>query len=88
MKAQSEDIVPVAVFSNEIEAELAQATLAAAGIEAFLKFEDMGGMLPALAQTEGVALLVRRDQYAEAQTVLTTPATDAPGADLPTSDVP
>jgi hypothetical protein len=78
MKGQTEDIVPVAFFSNEIEAELAQATLAAAGIESFLKYEDTGGMMPVLTQAEGVALLVRKDRYAEAQTVLTTPASDSP----------
>ena len=78
MNEPAEDIVPVAVYSNEIEAELAQATLAAAGIESFLKFEDMGGMLPPLLQAEGVALLVRRENYAEAQTVLTTPADETP----------
>lgn len=78
MTESTEDLVPVAVFSSEIEAELAQATLAAAGIESYLKFEDMGGMLPPLLQTEGAALLVRRDRYAEAQTVLTTPASESP----------
>ncbi len=78
MKSPAEDIVPVAFFSNEIEAELAHATLAAAGIESYLKFEDTGGMLPVLLQAEGVALLVRKDQYAEAQTVLTTPASESP----------
>jgi hypothetical protein len=78
MNQSNEDIVPVAVYPNEIEAELAQATLAAAGIESYLKFEDMGGMLPALLQTDGVALLVRREKYAEAQTVLTTPASESP----------
>jgi hypothetical protein len=78
MNQPPEDIIPVAVYSNEIEAELAQATLAAAGIESHLKFEDMGGMLPSLLQSDGVALLVRRDRYAEAQTVLTTPASESP----------
>lgn len=78
MTIPAEDIVPVAVFSNEIEAELAQATLAAAGIESYLKFDDTGGMMPVLQQAEGVALLVRKDRYAEAQTVLTTPASESP----------
>ncbi len=78
MNSQANDIIPVAVFSNEIEAELAQATLAAAGIESFLKFDDTGGMMPVLQQAEGVALLVRKERYAEAQTVLTTPASDSP----------
>ena len=78
MTIPAEDIVPVAVFSNEIEAELAQATLAAAGIESYLKFDDTGGMMPVLQQAEGVALMVRKDRYAEAQTVLTTPASESP----------
>jgi hypothetical protein len=78
MEHRADDIVPVAFFSNEIEAELAQATLAAAGIESYLKYEDTGGMMPVLAQSEGVALLVRKDRYAEAQTVLTTPAAESP----------
>jgi len=78
MKSHDDDTIPVAFFSNEIEAELAQATLSAAGIESVLKFEDMGGMMPSLLQTDGIALLVRKDQYAEAQTVLTTPAAASP----------
>jgi hypothetical protein len=78
MGPTEKDFVPVAFFPNEIEAELAEATLAAAGIESFLKDEGTGGMLPSLQQTEGVALLVHRDNLAEAQTVLITPATDSP----------
>lgn len=78
MKTTDQNLVPAATFMNEFEAELAQATLSAAGIESFLKFEDTGGMMPVLQQSEGVTLLVRREDLAEAQTVLTTPATDAP----------
>jgi len=78
MATSEKDFVPVAFFSNEIEAELAQATLGAAGIESFVKDEGTGGMLPVLQQNEGVALLVHRDRLAEAQTVLITPATDSP----------
>jgi len=78
MDTSEKDFVPVAFFSNEIEAELAEATLAAAGIESFLKDEGTGGMIPALQQSEGVALLVHRDNLAEAQTVLITPASDSP----------
>jgi len=78
MGTSEKDFIPVAFFSNEIEAELAEATLAAAGIESFLKNEGTGGMLPVLQQSEGVALLVHRDMLAEAQTVLITPASDSP----------
>lgn len=77
MDAHKQNLVPAATFTNEFEAELAQATLSAAGIESFLKFEDTGGMLPVLQQAEGVTLMVRKEDLAEAQTVLTTPATDA-----------
>lgn len=78
MEKKEEKLIPAATFVNEFEAELAQATLSAAGIESFLKFEDTGGMMPVLQQSEGVTLLVRKGDLAEAQTVLTTPATDAP----------
>lgn len=68
----------VATFSSEIEAELAQATLSAAGIESFLKFDDAGGMLTALLQREGVRVLVDATRAAEARTVLAGPSEELP----------
>ena len=65
-----EGLVPVATYSSEIDAELAQATLAAAGIEAFLKYEDTGGMMPVLQQSEGVKLLVDPSNLEEARSIL------------------
>ncbi len=61
-------------YSTEIEAELAQATLAAAGIESFLKYEDAGGMLAVFQQTGGVKVLVAEEKLAEAKTVLSEQA--------------
>ena len=71
-----ENYITIATFSTEIEAELAQATLAAAGIESFLKFEDTGGMMPVLQQSEGVKLLVDENDVEEAKTILSTQATE------------
>lgn len=70
----------VATFSSEIEAELAQATLSAAGIESFLKFDDAGGMLSALLQREGVRVLVDATRAAEARELLSGRAEQLPEA--------
>jgi len=69
-----EGFVPVASFTNVTEAELAKTTLEAAGIEAFLKYEDTGGMIPGLQFTEGVELLVDPSNLEEAKTLLSQPA--------------
>ena len=71
-----EGYVSVATFSNQVEAELAKATLAAAGIESFLKYEDIGGMMPVLQQSKGIALLVDPRQVEEAKTILSSPAAE------------
>ena len=68
----------VATFSSEIEADLARATLAAAGIESFLKRDDAGGMLTPLLQKEGVRLLVSADRAAEARGLLSGTAENLP----------
>jgi hypothetical protein len=74
-----ENYIRVAVYANEVEAELAQATLAAGGIESFLQTDDSGGMLPALQQDRGVEIFVPRDDVEEAQKLLneqSRPTTD------------
>jgi hypothetical protein len=70
-----EEYVVVETFINEVEAELAQATLAAAGIESFLKYEDIGGMLPPLQESGGVRVLVRPSNLEEAKALLSQQAT-------------
>lgn len=69
----------VATYSSEIEAELAQATLSAAGIESFRKLDDAGGMITALLlQKGGVRILVAAAKAAEAREVLTGTAESLP----------
>lgn len=76
-----EQYIPVATYSNEVEAELAQATLAAAGIDSYLKYEDIGGMMPILQQSEGIKLLVEEDNIEEANTLLSTQPTEPPASE-------
>ncbi len=64
----------IITYSSEIEGELARATLSSAGIEAYLKFEDTGGMFPTLQQAEGVAIFVKPEDAEEAKRILTTQA--------------
>ncbi len=71
-----EGYIPVASYVNEVDAELARAALAAAGIDAFLKYEDTGGMLPVLQQAEGVLLVVDPKDLEDAKMVLSSNAQD------------
>jgi len=65
-----EGFVAVATYSNEIEAELAQTSLSAAGIQSYLKYEDTGGMLPSLQESGGIEVLVEPKNVDEARVIL------------------
>ena len=67
-----ERCVPIATFLSEIEAEVAVATLASAGIESYLRFDDTGGMMPVLQHSEGVKLLVNEKDVEEAKGLLSS----------------
>lgn len=67
------DLVLIGTFSNIIEAEIAQTVLQAANIEASVHADDCGGLYPNL-QMGGVGLVVRREDAAEAERLLATPA--------------
>jgi hypothetical protein len=73
-----EHLVIAATFPSELDAELARATLAAAGIEAFLKFDDVGHMLGSFQHVNGVKLLVDAARLEEAREVLTDRAEELP----------
>lgn len=72
----SEPIV-VRQFMSTIEAELARGALNAAGIEAMVSTDDCGGMRPHM-QVGRASLLVRPEDVEHANSVLDTPAADAP----------
>jgi hypothetical protein len=77
-----EGFISIATYSTEMEAEVAQATLGAAGIESYLKFEDTGGMMPVLQQSEGVQLLVSPANVEEARDILRSAATSLDFPDI------
>ena len=57
----SAEISVIKVFDNEIEASMAQQVLEDSGIKAFLQKDDAGGMEPQLQLTNGVSLIVNKD---------------------------
>ena len=76
MEEHNERFVSVATFPSTMEAEVAQATLAAADIESYLRFDDVSGMMPFLQQIKGVNLLVEDFNAEEAKLLLSTPSTE------------
>jgi hypothetical protein len=80
--SDSEPVV-VRTFVNIMEAEIAQSALEAAGIASFVRADDCGGLHPHL-QLRGTALLVRAEDGADAEQVLTTAfdaVEEAPGGE-------
>ena len=72
------DLAVVAVFPNRIAAEMAQGALMAEGIESVVSADDAGGVYASL-WVNGVRLLVRAEDVANAQQVLAT--ADAAGSE-------
>jgi hypothetical protein len=66
----SEPVV-LRTFINVIEAEIAQTALESAGIPSFVRADDCGGLHPHL-QLRGTVLLVRAEDRAEAEQLLTS----------------
>jgi len=64
------ELVVVQIFPDRIEAELAHSALEAAGIASMLRTDDVGGLRPHMALTNGVALIVRAEDAAAAAAVL------------------
>lgn len=73
---QPDDLVVVGSFSDRIEAELARGALNAADIDAIIQADDVAGLRPHLALTQGVQVLVRAEDASRAREILSAP----PGA--------
>lgn len=67
-------LVVVKTFSDRMEAGLAMSALEAAGIDALMRPDDVGGLRPHLALTTGVDLLVREEDAQAAFEILTIKA--------------
>jgi len=60
----------VRTFLNVFEAEIARGALAAAGIEAWIRSDDAGGLHPGMWTARGVRLLVHEDDLPQAERTL------------------
>lgn len=66
-----EDLVIIRAFGSQPEAELAKSALEAAGIDAMIQADAVGGMRPHVAWASGgYKLLVREEDAADANEVL------------------
>ncbi|MBI5214221.1 MAG: DUF2007 domain-containing protein [Ignavibacteriae bacterium] len=76
---EERNLVPIETYSSQMDAQLAQATLSAAGIESLISSDDAGGMLQYMDYVKGVKLFVDETNLEEAKTLLeqqATPETD------------
>lgn len=62
------DIVEIAKFSGEFEAQIALAHLASEGIEANMVTDDAGGAFPNLSMVSGGVRIIVRAEDAQAAT--------------------
>jgi len=67
---KNESLVVIQTYPSVIAAEMAKSALDAAEIDSFLQSDDSGHLDPALSLTNGVKLLVREEDAAEAAEVL------------------
>ena len=72
----TDDITVIRTFATEVEAQLAQAALAADGIPSIILSDNAGGMLPMLQVLFPVRLAVRSEDADAAQQVLDAPPGD------------
>ena len=63
------ELVVVKTYLNRIEADLAKGTLEAAGIQALVRTDDVGGVRPHFWMS-GIAVLVRAEDRDEAVRLL------------------
>ena len=66
------ELVVIATFLNNFDAEIAKSALEAAEIDSMIRADDAGGMRPHL-WTAGVELIVRIEDAARATEILETP---------------
>jgi hypothetical protein len=69
-----DNLVVAHTFASRVEADLAKTALDAAGIEAVVRSDDVGGMRPHMTFANGAQLLVRAEDLDTAREVLDLPA--------------
>lgn len=67
-----DEVAIIRIYSNEMEATMAQQVLEDSGVTAFVFADDAGGMEPHLQRTSGVRLVVSRADAERASEILQT----------------
>jgi len=70
LMTEPDELVTVATFKDEPEAELAKERLALEGIRAFVIDGQAGGVMPYLAESMGIRLQVEPKDAAQAREIL------------------
>jgi hypothetical protein len=66
------DLVTIRVFMSLSEASIAKGALEAFGIACMTTRDDCAGQRPSMSMVEGIRLIVRADDVAEAEEILTS----------------
>ena len=66
----SDETITLTVFNTEMDARMAHVVLRDEGITTFVFKDDGGGMEPHLQRTNGVRLVVKRDDAERARQIL------------------
>jgi hypothetical protein len=65
-----EKLVVLKIFPDEMSAQLVATELSAEGIESQVFSDDAGGAIPALQTTQGVRLMIRKEDEQKARELL------------------
>ena len=65
-----ENEIILEVFDEKIEAELLEGLLKSSGIECYIVSDDCDGMMPQLQLTEGVGVVINKEDKGEAMKIL------------------
>lgn len=70
MQPSQNDLITIASFNSDYEAQIARGILRSSGIEAFVFKDDCGGMMPQLQSITGVHLRVSAQDEEKAKRIL------------------
>ena len=77
-----DDAIVLEIFPNYIAAEITAGLLKSEGVEARVVYDDCGGMEPQLRLTQGVRVMVYREDEARAREILKDMATAEAGTGI------
>ena len=76
-QSAASDLITIRTFLSESEAGVAKSALDAFGIECIQSSDDCGGQRPSLTMGGGIRLIVRSEDVAAAEDVLSFETTEA-----------